>query len=98
MAIFVLLYRQQIALVSILSSVVRSPRAISNVFQVSRKKKLGDGFSSDAQRALNITRSAPGIACALVGMKQTAHIKENLRLCSFPLLEPDIFEVLMKNG
>ena len=61
-------------------------------------KKLADGFTSDAQRALNITRSAPGIACALVGMKQTAHIKENLRLCSFPLLEPDIFEVLMKNG
>ena len=63
-----------------------------------QKKKLGDGFTSDAQRALNITRSAPGIACALIGMKQTAHIEENLQLCSFPLLESDIFEVLLRDG
>jgi len=60
-------------------------------------KKLGDGYASDAQRALDITRSAPGIACALIGMKQPTHIKENLALCSSPLLEPDVFKELIKN-
>ena len=64
----------------------------------SKAKKLGDSFTSDAQRALHITRSAPGIVCALNGMKQAAHIKENLKLCSLPLLNPDLFHALMKNG
>lgn len=41
---------------------------------------LGAGFSSDAQRALQFTRSIPGVASALVGMKQGRHVVENLEV------------------
>lgn len=37
-------------------------------------------FDSDALRALQFTRSAPGVTSALVGMKQPDHIDENLKL------------------
>lgn len=36
------------------------------------------GLSTDAQRALQFVRSAPGVASALVGMKQSQHVEENL--------------------
>jgi len=38
------------------------------------------GLRTDAQRALQFARSAPGIACALVGMKTPAHVDENAAL------------------
>jgi len=38
------------------------------------------GLASDAQRALQFARSAPGITCALVGMKKPAHVEENAAL------------------
>ncbi|HYS10212.1 MAG TPA: aldo/keto reductase [Myxococcales bacterium] len=38
------------------------------------------GLRTDAQRALQFTRSTPGIACALVGMKTPAHVDENAAL------------------
>jgi aryl-alcohol dehydrogenase-like predicted oxidoreductase len=34
--------------------------------------------STDAQRAIEFTRTLPGITAALVGMKQAAHVAENL--------------------
>jgi len=48
-------------------------------------KVLGDDLS-DVQRALQFTRSAPGIATALVGMKQPDHVLHNLELCQIPPL------------
>jgi aryl-alcohol dehydrogenase-like predicted oxidoreductase len=38
------------------------------------------GLQTNAQRALQFARSAPGIACALVGMKTPAHVDENAAL------------------
>jgi aryl-alcohol dehydrogenase-like predicted oxidoreductase len=35
--------------------------------------------TSDAQRAIEFVRTMPGITSALVGMKQLAHVEENLR-------------------
>jgi len=43
-------------------------------------------LSSDAQRAIQFTRSTPGITVALVGMSQAAHVAENLRLAAVPPL------------
>jgi aryl-alcohol dehydrogenase-like predicted oxidoreductase len=43
-------------------------------------------LSSDAQRAIQFTRSTPGITVALVGMSQAAHVAENLRLAGVPPL------------
>jgi aryl-alcohol dehydrogenase-like predicted oxidoreductase len=38
------------------------------------------GLQTDAQRAIQFTRSAPGMTTALIGMSQVAHVEENLRL------------------
>jgi aryl-alcohol dehydrogenase-like predicted oxidoreductase len=42
------------------------------------------GPETDAQRALQFVRSTPGITVALVGMKQRAHVEENLALARVP--------------
>jgi aryl-alcohol dehydrogenase-like predicted oxidoreductase len=44
---------------------------------------LGDVFPNlrtDAQRAIQFTRSTPGVTTALVGMSSVAHVEENLEL------------------
>jgi aryl-alcohol dehydrogenase-like predicted oxidoreductase len=38
------------------------------------------GCSTDAQRALTFARGAPGVAAALVGMRRTEHLAENLEM------------------
>jgi aryl-alcohol dehydrogenase-like predicted oxidoreductase len=42
------------------------------------------GSSSDVQRALQFTRSTPGVSISLVGMKSEAHVRENLRVAQLP--------------
>lgn len=37
------------------------------------------GYATDAQRAIAFTRTLPGVASALVGMKQTEHVRENIQ-------------------
>jgi len=37
-----------------------------------------DGLSTDAQRAIQFSRSTPGLAASLVGMSSPAHVAENL--------------------
>jgi aryl-alcohol dehydrogenase-like predicted oxidoreductase len=41
-------------------------------------------FDSDAQRALQFTRSLPGVTTALVGMSSVEHVRENLALARVP--------------
>ena len=52
---------------------------------------LGARLANDFQRALQFTRSAPGIVSALTGMKRLEHVDENLRLCSVSPLESSEF-------
>ncbi len=47
------------------------------------KKKLNT--ASDAESAIQFARSAPGIACSLVGMARRAHVAANLKIASQPL-------------
>ncbi len=42
------------------------------------------GFSTDAQRAIQFTRSAPGVAVALVGMRGLEHVVENMGVAQTP--------------
>ncbi|MGH7930586.1 MAG: aldo/keto reductase, partial [Candidatus Binatia bacterium] len=42
------------------------------------------GLNTDGQRALQFVRSTPGVTTALVGMKQTAHVDENLQTAKVP--------------
>jgi aryl-alcohol dehydrogenase-like predicted oxidoreductase len=51
------------------------PSIISEVFQ---------GLDTDAQRAIQFVRSTPGVAVALIGMKQLGHVEENLRVAQLP--------------
>ncbi len=54
------------------------------------------GLRTDAQRAIQFTRSTPGIITALVGMSQAAHVAENLAIAGVtPLAESayrDLFQ------
>jgi aryl-alcohol dehydrogenase-like predicted oxidoreductase len=52
------------------------------------------GLETDAQRAIQFARSAPGITVALVGMSASAHVKENLGVARVPPLEPETYERL----
>jgi len=42
------------------------------------------GLRTDAQRAIQFTRSTPGIEVALVGMSNLAHVEENLEVAKLP--------------
>jgi aryl-alcohol dehydrogenase-like predicted oxidoreductase len=42
------------------------------------------GLRTDAQRAIQFVRSTPGIATGLVGMRQMAHVDENLEVARIP--------------
>jgi len=55
---------------------------------------FGDRLRTDCQRALQYTRSAPGLLSALVGMKAPKHIEENLALAAVGRLERASFQEL----
>jgi aryl-alcohol dehydrogenase-like predicted oxidoreductase len=59
---------------------------------------LNGNLDSDAQRAIQFTRSTPGISVALVGMSQTAHVEENLKLAGVPPLSFEQFRKLFKDS
>jgi aryl-alcohol dehydrogenase-like predicted oxidoreductase len=42
------------------------------------------GMSTDAQRAIQFVRSAPGVTTALVGMSQRSHVEENMMVAKTP--------------
>jgi aryl-alcohol dehydrogenase-like predicted oxidoreductase len=54
-------------------------------------RSLGEripGLSTSAQRAIQFVRSTPGVTAALVGMRDSRHVEENLALAGHPLLPP----------
>ena len=59
-----------------------------------RIRKLFSGCTSDAACALQFVRSTPGVTTALIGMKLSGHIFENLELLGLPPLTPAAFENL----
>jgi aryl-alcohol dehydrogenase-like predicted oxidoreductase len=57
------------------------------------------GLDTDAQRAIQFVRSTPGLGVALVGMKQVAHVEENLATVGVPPVRPeDLRRVLRQHG
>jgi len=44
------------------------------------------GLTTDSQRAIQFTRSTPGIASALVGMREPRQVAENLGVSKIPPL------------
>lgn len=55
---------------------------------------LDGNLDTDAQRALQFVRSAPGVDAALVGMSRVQHVEENLRLVGVPPLAVETFRKL----
>jgi aryl-alcohol dehydrogenase-like predicted oxidoreductase len=53
---------------------------------------FGKTFETDCQRALQYARSTPGLLTALVGMKKTQHVKENLSLNTYSPFEKKRFQ------
>lgn len=49
-----------------------------------------------AQRAINFARSGPGVVCALVGMRSTEHVWENVRAGHFRDLGSEAFELIFE--
>jgi aryl-alcohol dehydrogenase-like predicted oxidoreductase len=49
------------------------------------------GLETDAQRAIQFTRSTPGITAALVGMSNPEHVRENLAVAQVPPLGPEAY-------
>ena len=47
-----------------------------------------DGLTP-AEASAQAVRSAPGVTCALVGMRQTRHVAEMVRAATRPLLDID---------
>ena len=56
------------------------------------------GLSTSAQRAIQFVRSTPGVTTALVGMKERAHVEENLALAQHPLLSAEQVGRLFDRG
>jgi aryl-alcohol dehydrogenase-like predicted oxidoreductase len=54
------------------------------------------GLETDAQRAIQFARSAPGVTTALVGMKQAQHVEENLTLAHVSPTSPAQFMQLFR--
>ena len=52
------------------------------------------GLDTDAQRALQFTRSAPGVTTALTGMSRVEHVSENLELSGLEPAGSEAFERL----
>jgi aryl-alcohol dehydrogenase-like predicted oxidoreductase len=51
--------------------------------------ELLPGLATDAQRAIQFTRSTPGISVALVGMGRREHVEENLGVAQVPPAAPE---------
>lgn len=59
------------------------------------RQSLGAELGSDAQRALQFTRSAPGLLCALVGLKSQDHVAEAAALTRHPQLTDGAFAAIL---
>jgi aryl-alcohol dehydrogenase-like predicted oxidoreductase len=54
-----------------------------------------EGLRTDTQRALQFARSTPGVTSALVGMRRTEHVDENLELAGVPPLRGEAYVRLL---
>ncbi len=63
------------------------PPVVSEVFA---------GLETDGQRSLQCVRSTPGVAVALVGMKQISHVEENLKVAELPPVPWEQYAKLFK--
>lgn len=73
------------------SSVSLGQGALASGLPLGLRQAMPD-LPGDAARALQFTRSAPGLTTALVGMRNPDHVRANLALLTFPELKPEVLE------
>ncbi len=56
------------------------------------------GLRTDPQRALQFARSTPGVTTALVGMRRSEHVEENLELARRPPASSEVIHRLLSPG
>ncbi len=56
------------------------------------------GLRTDAQRAIQFTRSTPGIDTALIGMSSVSHVEENLEVAKIAPVAADEYLKLLSNS
>lgn len=56
------------------------------------------GLDTDAQRAVQFARSAPGVVTTLIGMSRVEHVREALRVAAVPPATPDEVRSLFSAG
>jgi aryl-alcohol dehydrogenase-like predicted oxidoreductase len=61
-------------------------------------RKCLPGPRGDAQLCLQFARSSPGITSAIVGMREAAHIEQNLALARVPVAAPEAIEALFEQA
>jgi len=61
-------------------------------------RKSLPGPRGDAQLCLQFARSSPGITAAIVGMREAAHIEQNLALARVPIAAPEAIEALFEQA
>jgi aryl-alcohol dehydrogenase-like predicted oxidoreductase len=62
------------------------------------RSRIGPAWLTDAQTWIQFVRSTPGVASALVGMRQIDHVHENLEMARVPPLRPADFAPGVNGG
>lgn len=88
----VLTLAQQLGITVVTSAALMQARLVQDLPR--ELTAMLPGLNSDAQRALQFARSAPGVAAALVGMSNSAHVAENLRVSRVSPLTVDAYQVM----
>ena len=52
----------------------------------------------DAQLCLQFARSSPGITAAIVGMREAAHVDQNLALARVPVATPEAIDAIFEHA
>lgn len=73
---------ERLGIISIASGTLMQAQLLRNMPEVVREAL--PGLATDAQRAIQFTRSTPGISVALVGMGRREHVLENLGVAKIP--------------
>jgi aryl-alcohol dehydrogenase-like predicted oxidoreductase len=73
---------QRLGIVTVASASLSQTRVLSHMPEAATT--VLRGFATNAQRAIQFTRSTPGISVALVGMSRREHVVENLAVAAVP--------------
>jgi predicted aldo/keto reductase-like oxidoreductase len=76
----------ELGITAIASASIAQGRLASDL--PARITRLLPELETDAARSIQFTRSTPGITAALVGMRQAAHVAENLQISRAAPLDP----------